>query len=151
MSTSATPADPPFEVSVVMPCLNEADTVAVCVSKALRAFREAGIAGEVVVADNGSSDGSQGLAERAGARVVAVTEKGYGAALMGGIAAARGRFVIMGDADDSYDFLEVPRFVEKLREGHDLVQGCRQPSGGGTVLWGRCPSSTTGSATLSSP
>ena len=93
----------------------------------------------MIVADNGSTDGSPALAERAGARVVPVPAKGYGAALMGGIAAARGRYVIMGDADDSYDFLEIPRFVEKLREGNDLVQGCRLPSGGGRVLPGAMP------------
>jgi glycosyltransferase involved in cell wall biosynthesis len=136
---SAPPAGVPVEVSVVMPCLNEADTVRSCVAKALRALEKAGITGEVIVADNGSTDGSPALAERAGARVVPVAEKGYGAALMGGIAAARGRYVIMGDADDSYDFLEIPRFVEKLREGHDLVQGCRLPSGGGRVLPGAMP------------
>lgn len=129
----------PLEVSVVMPCLNEADTVAACVGKARRALTEAGIVGEVIVADNGSTDASRELAEKAGARVVSVAEKGYGAALMGGIAAARGRYVVMGDADDSYDFLEVPRFVEKLREGNDLVQGCRLPSGGGQVLPGAMP------------
>jgi glycosyltransferase involved in cell wall biosynthesis len=123
-----------IEVSVVMPCLNEADTVATCVGKACRALAEAGISGEVIVADNGSTDGSRELAERAGAAVVPVEQPGYGAALMGGIAAARGRYVVMGDADDSYDFLEVPRFVERLREGYDLVQGCRLPSGGGRVL-----------------
>jgi glycosyltransferase involved in cell wall biosynthesis len=129
----------PLEVSVVMPCLNEADTVAACVGKARRALTEAGIVGEVIVADNGSTDASRELAETAGARVVPVAEKGYGAALMGGIAAASGRYVVMGDADESYDFLEVPRFVEKLREGNDLVQGCRLPSGGGRVLPGAMP------------
>ena len=127
------------EVSVVMPCLNEAETLGICVEKAQRALRDAGITGEVIVADNGSSDGSQGIAERLGARVIPVRERGYGSALMGGIASARGRFVIMGDADDSYDFLEIPRFVEKLREGYDLVQGCRLPSGGGRVLPGAMP------------
>lgn len=136
---SAPPPGARLEVSVVMPCLDEADTVATCVGKACRALAEGGIAGEVIVADNGSTDGSQALAERAGARVVPVAERGYGAALMGGIASARGRYVIMGDADDSYDFLEIPRFVEKLREGHDLVQGCRLPSGGGRVLPGAMP------------
>jgi glycosyltransferase involved in cell wall biosynthesis len=123
-----------IEVSVVMPCLNEADTVATCVGKARRALADGGIAGEVIVADNGSTDGSRGLAEGAGATVVPIPDRGYGAALMGGIAAARGRYVVMGDADDSYDFLELPRFVERLREGYDLVQGCRLPSGGGRVL-----------------
>lgn len=128
-----------LELSVVMPCLNEADTLGTCLEKAFRAMREGGIRGEVIVADNGSTDGSTAIAEAAGARVVAVPEKGYGNALMGGIEAARGRYVIMGDADDSYDFLEIPRFVEKLREGYDLVQGCRLPGGGGTILPGAMP------------
>src|SRR5687767_7034759 len=128
-----------LELSIVMPCLNEADTVAVCVEKAMRTIRENNIAGEVIVADNGSTDGSQDIATKLGARVVPVEAKGYGSALMGGIAAARGRFVIMGDADDSYDFLEVPKFVAKLREGYDIVQGCRLPAGGGTVLPGAMP------------
>lgn len=128
-----------LELSVVMPCLNEADTVAVCVEKAIRAMTEMGLRGEVIIADNGSTDGSQKLAENAGARVIPVTERGYGSALMGGIAAARGRYVLMGDADDSYDFLELPKFVAKLREGDDLVQGCRLPVGGGTVALGAMP------------
>ena len=127
------------EVSIVMPCLNEADTLAVCIDKAMKAFRDSNIEGEVIVADNGSVDRSPEIATALGARVVRVTAKGYGNALMGGIAAARGKFVIMGDADDSYDFLEVPRFVEKLREGYDLVQGCRLPAGGGKVMPGAMP------------
>lgn len=129
----------PCELSVVMPCLNESDTLKACIDKAQRALEQHGIAGEIVVADNGSSDGSQEIARRLGARVVEVETKGYGSALMGGIAAARGRYVIMGDADDSYDFGEIPRFVEKLREGNDLVQGCRLPAGGGRVLPGAMP------------
>lgn len=129
----------PLELSVVMPCLDEADTVGTCVEKAVRAMAEHGIAGEVVIADNGSRDDSIAIAERAGARSVNVSERGYGSALMGGIAAARGRFILMGDCDDSYDFLEIPRFVDELRKGYDLVQGCRLPSGGGTVLPGAMP------------
>ncbi|MCG8592197.1 MAG: glycosyltransferase family 2 protein [Proteobacteria bacterium] len=128
-----------LELTVVMPCLNEADTLETCITKAQRAMDEHGIAGEVIVADNGSEDGSIEIAERLGARVVHVRARGYGNALMGGISEARGRFVIMGDADDSYDFLEIPRFVEKLREGYDLVQGCRLPWAGGTVLAGAMP------------
>ncbi|MDQ6886424.1 MAG: glycosyltransferase family 2 protein [Gemmatimonadota bacterium] len=128
-----------LELSVVLPCLNEADTLATCVEKAKRAIASEGISGEVVVADNGSSDGSQTIATAHGARVVPVSAKGYGNALMGGIAASRGRWVIMGDADDSYDFLEIPKFVAKLREGYDLVQGCRLPAGGGRVLPGAMP------------
>ena len=131
--------DADIELSVVMPCLNEADTVAACVSKAVRSMQEARISGEVIVADNGSRDGSQELARQNGARVIDVAAKGYGNALMGGIAAARGRFVLMGDADDSYDFLEIPKFVEKLREGYELVQGCRLPAGGGHVRPGAMP------------
>jgi glycosyltransferase involved in cell wall biosynthesis len=127
------------EVSVVMPCLNEADTLDTCISKAQRALRENSIAGEIIVADNGSTDGSQRIATCMGARVIHVESKGYGNALMGGIAAARGRFIIMGDADDSYDFLEIPRFVEKLRAGYDLVQGCRLSSGGGKIMPGAMP------------
>jgi glycosyltransferase involved in cell wall biosynthesis len=131
--------DQRIELSIVMPCLNEAATVADCVTQAREAIARCGIRGEVIVADNGSTDGSQAIAERLGARVIPVRERGYGNALMGGIASARGRFVIMGDADDSYDFLEIPRFVEKLREGYDLVQGCRLPAGGGRVMPGAMP------------
>jgi glycosyltransferase involved in cell wall biosynthesis len=132
-------AEPALEVSVVMPCLNEADTVGVCVDKALRALREGGIHGEVIVADNGSTDDSRALAVAHGARVIEAKARGYGNALMAGIAAARGRFVIMGEADDSYDFLEVPRFVNELRRGYDVVQGCRLPSGGGRIMPGAMP------------
>lgn len=128
-----------FEVSVVMPCLNEADTLAVCVDKALRAMKEHDINGEVIVADNGSTDGSIEIAQKHGARVVHVTEKGYGNALMGGIAEAKGKYVIMGDADDSYDFLELPKFVEQLRTGCDIAQGCRLEAGGGHVEKGAMP------------
>src|SRR5712664_924542 len=113
------------DVSVVIPCLNEANSLAQCVNKAMGAFRKAGLSGEVVVADNGSTDGSVELAESRGARVIHVAERGYGAALRAGIAAARGPFIIMGDADDSYDFADVPRFVEKLRVGFDVVMGNR--------------------------
>jgi glycosyltransferase involved in cell wall biosynthesis len=135
----ARPDAGPVEVSVVMPCLNEADTIATCIRKALKAMSEAGIAGEVIVADNGSTDGSQEIAETEGARVVLVAARGYGSALMGGIAAARGKYVIMGDADDSYDFLEIPKFVVKLRDGYELVQGCRLTRGGGRVASGAMP------------
>jgi len=121
--------DYPLEVSVVMPCLNEAETVGTCIEKARRALRELDVAGEIVVADNGSTDGSQAIAARMGARVVPVDVKGYGSALMGGIAAARGTFIIMGDADDSYDFTDLRPFVAKLREGYDLVMGNRFTGG----------------------
>jgi glycosyltransferase involved in cell wall biosynthesis len=123
-----------MEVSVVIPCLNEAETLGSCIEKAFSALQSEHIAGEVIVADNGSSDGSPEIAKNLGARVLHVESRGYGNALMKGIAAARGKFIIMGDADDSYDFLEIPRFVIKLRQGYDLVQGCRLPSGGGTIV-----------------
>ena len=128
-----------LELSVVMPCLNESDTIGICVEKAFRAMQESGIRGEVVVADNGSTDDSKQIAESLGARTIDVQERGYGAALMGGIESSRGKYVIMGDCDDSYDFLEIPAFVNKLREGYDLVQGCRLPRGGGRVLPGAMP------------
>lgn len=127
------------EISVVMPCLNEVETVAVCVGKAVDWIRRAGVEGEVIVADNGSSDGSEQVAEAAGARVISVPEKGYGSALLEGITAARGKYVIMGDADDSYDFSQLTPFLARLREGNDLVQGCRLPSGGGTIERGAMP------------
>jgi hypothetical protein len=117
------------ELTVVMPCLNEAETVATCVRKAVKFIADSGISGEVVVADNGSTDGSQQLAEDAGARVVDIQDKGYGNALMGGILAARGEYVIMGDADDSYDFTNLMPFVEELRKGSDLVMGNRFKGG----------------------
>ena len=115
----------PVEVSVVIPCLNEANSLAYCVDKARKALQEARISGEVVVADNGSTDGSIEIAEEHGARVIRVAQRGYGAALRAGIAGARGPFIIMGDADDSYDFSDVPRFVQKLRDGNDIVMGNR--------------------------
>lgn len=115
----------PVDVSVVIPCLNEAKSIGICVGKALQAFRAARLRGEVVVADNGSTDGSIETAETLGAQVVRVAQRGYGAALRAGIAAARGAFIIMGDADDSYDFSEAPRFVEMWRQGYDVVMGNR--------------------------
>jgi glycosyltransferase involved in cell wall biosynthesis len=118
-----------LELTILMPCLNEAETIEVCIAKALGYLRRSGVAGEVLIADNGSSDGSQAMAEAAGARVIAVPEKGYGAALMGGIAAARGRYVIMGDADDSYDFENLDGMVDHLRGGADLVMGNRFQGG----------------------
>ncbi len=118
-----------LELSVVMPCLNEAETLGVCIAKAQRCVGELKIAGEIIVADNGSTDGSQDIATRMGARVVSIQAKGYGSALMGGITAARGEFIVMGDADDSYDFGDLSPFVEKLRAGYDLVMGNRFKGG----------------------
>ena len=123
------PAETALEFTILMPCLDEAATVGRCVEKAKAYLAQAGIEGEVLVADNGSDDGSQGLAAAAGARVIAVERRGYGAALQAGIAAASGRFVIMGDADDSYDFSDLDPFVEKLRGGTALVMGNRFAGG----------------------
>ena len=128
-----------LELTILMPCLNEAETIARCIEKSLRSLRELGVKGEVLVADNGSTDGSQRIAADLGARVIPIAEKGYGNALRGGIDAARGKYVIMGDADDSYDFSKLGPFVERLRAGADLVMGCRMPRGGGTVLPGAMP------------
>ncbi len=128
-----------MELTVLMPCLNEADTVAVCVRKARASLEQLGVDGEVLVADNGSTDGSRDLAKSAGARVIQVDAKGYGSALMAGIEAAQGEYILMGDADDSYDFGDIEPFLGKLREGCDLAQGCRLPSGGGKVLPGAMP------------
>ncbi|GAA2080130.1 glycosyltransferase family 2 protein [Pseudolysinimonas kribbensis] len=114
-----------LELSIVMPCLNEAETLAICVDKARSYLERSGVAGEVIVADNGSTDGSQRIAADHGARVIDIPRKGYGSALMGGIEAARGRFVIMGDADDSYDLAHLDLFVEALRAGDKLVMGDR--------------------------
>ena len=120
---------PELELTILMPCLNEAETVATCVAKAAGFLRRSGVKGEVLIADNGSTDGSQALAEAAGARVVGVLDRGYGAALMGGIEAARGRYVIMGDADDSYDFENLDSMLERLRSGAQLVMGNRFKGG----------------------
>jgi glycosyltransferase involved in cell wall biosynthesis len=116
---------PPIEFSIVMPCLNEAETLATCIQKAQRSLADNNVAGEIIIADNGSNDGSQEIATGLGARVVNVQARGYGNALMGGIAVARGKYVIMGDADDSYDFASLGPFIRQLREGYDLVMGNR--------------------------
>lgn len=118
-----------IEVTVLMPCLNEAETLAVCIRKALKCLSDNNVNGEVLIADNGSTDGSQDIARSEGARVVAVEQKGYGSALIGGTIAAKGKYCIMGDADDSYDFSNLMPYIEKLREGADLVMGNRFKGG----------------------
>ncbi len=123
-----------IEVSVVIPCLNEAETIGRCLEKARRWIELRQLAAEIIVADNGSVDASRQIAAASGARICTVSEPGYGCALMGGIQMARGRYVIMGDADDSYDFSNLDGFLEKLREGFDLVQGCRLTAGGGKIM-----------------
>ena len=124
------------ELSIVMPCLNEAETLAICIEKAKRFLAAHGVRGEIIVADNGSSDGSQAIAARLGVRVVDVPERGYGSALHGGISAARGRYVVLGDADDSYDFSDLGAFLERLRTGDALVMGNRFQ---GRILPGAMP------------
>ena len=119
----------PCELTILMPCLNEAETLAVCIRKARKFLADNGVTGEVLIADNGSTDGSQEIARNEGARVADIPVKGYGAALIGGIEAAAGRFVIMGDSDDSYDFSNLMPFVERLRAGFDLVMGNRFKGG----------------------
>jgi glycosyltransferase involved in cell wall biosynthesis len=128
-STRDATAPEELELSILMPCLNEAETLEVCINKAQESLRKNSIVGEVIIADNGSTDGSQEIATRLGARVIAVKERGYGAALLGGIDAAQGRYIIMGDADDSYDFSNLMPFVEKLRDGYELVMGNRFKGG----------------------
>jgi glycosyltransferase involved in cell wall biosynthesis len=118
-----------IESTAIMPCLNEARTVGKCVAKAVAALQRLEVAGEVVVADNGSTDRSQRLAQAAGARVIHAEPQGYGAALQAGIAAAKGTYVVMGDADDSYDFSAIDLFIEHLRAGDDLVMGHRFKGG----------------------
>ncbi len=118
-----------IELTILMPCLNEAETLEICIQKAMTYLKDSGVSGEVLISDNGSTDGSQDIAKRCGARVVDAPERGYGAALICGTKAAYGKYVIMGDSDDSYDFLHLDPFVEKLREGYDLVMGNRFKGG----------------------
>ncbi|MBD2774785.1 glycosyltransferase family 2 protein [Iningainema tapete] len=118
-----------LELSILMPCLNEAETLETCIRKAQWYLNQHNIDGEVIIADNGSKDGSQDIAEQLGARVVHVQSRGYGSALKGGIAAARGEYIIMGDADDSYDFTGLTPFIQKMRAGYDLVMGNRFQGG----------------------
>jgi len=129
----------PVELTILMPCLNEAETLARCIEKAKLGLQRSGVRGEIVIADNGSTDGSQAIAEKAGVRLVPVKAKGYGSALIGGVHAAAGEWIIMGDADDSYDFSDVTGFVKKFQEGFELVMGCRLPVGGGRIMPGAMP------------
>ena len=125
--------DKTIDLSIVIPCLNEEDTLEKCLQKATEALETVDLASEIIVADNKSEDRSPEIARENGVRVVTVDEQGYGNALMGGIAASNGKWVIIGDADENHDFLEIPKFVTKLQEGYELVQGCRFPSGGGRI------------------
>jgi len=127
------------EVTILMPCLNEEETIEFCIVEAMNAISASGVNGEVLIADNGSTDGSRNIAQNNGARVVVVKNKGYGNALIAGINAAKGKYVIMGDADGSYKFGDLANFLEKLKQGADLVMGCRLPKGGGTIEPGAMP------------
>ena len=138
-AASVSQAESQLEVTILMPCLNEAETIEFCIQEALAAIHDNQIKGEVLVADNGSTDNSRELAIQAGARVVEISDKGYGSALIGGIKAARGKYVLMGDADGSYDFRELPNFHQHLRQGKKLVMGCRLPVGGGVIEEGAMP------------
>jgi glycosyltransferase involved in cell wall biosynthesis len=128
-----------LDLTIVMPCLNEAETIGTCIKKGLKSLADLELSGEVLVADNGSTDGSIEIAKNLGARVVNIPRKGYGNALRGGIEAARGRWIIMGDSDDSYDFSALGPFVERFRQGAELVMGCRMPYGGGRIMPGAMP------------
>ncbi len=130
---------PALELSIVIPCLNEVETLPACLDRVRRALVTHELTGEIIVVDNGSTDSSRDVAARLGAKVLHVPSRGYGNAVGAGVAAARGQYVVVGDADGSYDFLEIPRFIDKLREGYDLVQGCRLPAGEGTVTPGAMP------------
>ena len=127
------------ELTVVIPCLNEEDTLGLCLSKLVRVAKNENFKLEVIVADNGSKDDSIDIASKFGARIVHVSRRGYGAALMGGIQKANAPYILMADADDSYDFLQVPTFFEKTKERFDLIQGCRLPKGGGKIEKGAMP------------
>jgi len=127
------------DLTILMPCLNEAETLARCIEKARLGLQRSGVRGEIVIADNGSTDGSQAIAEKAGVRLVPVKAKGYGSALIGGVRAAAGEWIIMGDADDSYDFSDLNGFVKKFQAGDELIMGCRLPVGGGTIMPGAMP------------
>ena len=128
-----------IELSIVIPCLNEDETLRVCIQKCQNVIDSEQLSAEIIIADNGSTDGSLQIAEEMGVRIVSVKEKGYGHALMTGMYASYGKYILMGDADDSYNFLEIPKYLKKILEGFDLVQGCRLPSGGGTVMQGAMP------------
>ncbi len=130
-----------MELSIIIPCLNEAETISKCIKKCFLSIKNIGIEAEVIIADNGSSDGSIEIAQKLGAKVIHVKSRGYGSAIIGGIKNSKGKYIIMGDCDDSYDFLEIEKFYNKLTQGYDIVQGCRFPIGGGTIKKNAMPAS----------
>ncbi len=128
-----------MDISVVIPCLNEADTLGTCIKKAKDQIIKLNLNGEIVVSDNGSSDGSKEIALEMGAKIFNCEKKGYGSAVINGIKNSKGKYILIADADDSYDFNELPKFYNKIIEGYDLVQGCRMPVGGGKIEKGAMP------------
>ena len=128
-----------YELSVVIPCLNEEDTLKICLDKIKKVYLDNHLNGEIIVVDNGSTDKTAYIAQQNGAKLITENIKGYGAALRRGIKEAKGKYILMGDADDSYDFLDIMKFLNKIKEGYDLVQGCRLASGGGTIEKGAMP------------
>ncbi len=128
-----------IELTIVMPCLNEEETIGICIKKAKNAIADLKINAEIIIADNGSTDNSKKIAKSMDVKVVDIIKKGYGNTLRGGIEASKGKYIIMGDSDDSYDFSEISPFIKKLREGFDLVMGCRMPVGGGKIMPGAMP------------
>ncbi|WP_440613967.1 glycosyltransferase family 2 protein [Candidatus Pelagibacter sp. HIMB1748] len=128
-----------MELSIVIPCLNEIETIEICINKCKTAIKKMDIDAEIILADNGSNDGSVEIAKQLGARVVSVNQKGYGNALKGGINSAKGKYIIMADCDNSYDFLQIDKFYKKLKDGFDIVQGCRFPIGGGKIEYKAMP------------
>ena len=131
--------DSQLELSIVIPCLNEEDTVGLCIDKAFSNLKKLKITGEVILSDNGSSDNSVSIAQTKGAKIVNVKNKGYGAALKAGIEKSKGKYILFADADNSYDFNQIDKFYEELKKGNDLVQGCRLESGGGKIEKGAMP------------
>ena len=128
-----------MDLSVVIPCLNESETIATCIEKAKKEIQKLNISAEIIVSDNGSTDGSIQISERMGAKVFPCLEKGYGSAVINGINNSQGKYILIADADDSYNFEDLPIFYKKINEGYDLVQGCRMPSGGGKIEKGAMP------------
>mgnify|MGYP001221078785 CR=1 FL=1 len=128
-----------MEISVVLPCLNESETVGTCIKKARKQIKNLKIKGEIIVADNGSNDGSIEIAKKLGATVINVKDKGYGNVLRAGIKKSKGKFILIADADDSYNLNDLPRFYKKIKKGYDIIQGCRLPRGGGQIKSGAMP------------